>query len=86
MVNGRRWMQALRVSDQWIELQDKLVEDRRERFRPVGIDPGWDYNPGAAHVRRAQQGLIAKLESRQLEIGRAVVRHNLDTGDFRHFV
>ena len=28
---------------------------------------------------------IAKLESRQLEIGRAVVRHNLGTGDFRRF-
>ena len=35
---------------------------------------------------RAQRGLIAKLESRQLEIGRAVVRHNLGTGDFRRFV
>ena len=56
------------------------------RSVPVGIDPGWDYNPGAAHVRRAQRGLIAKLESRQLEIGRAVVRHNLGTGDFRRFV
>ena len=33
VVNGRRWMQALRVSDTWIELQDALVEDRRERFR-----------------------------------------------------
>jgi hypothetical protein len=33
VVNGRRWMQALRVSDTWIELQDRLVEDRRERFR-----------------------------------------------------
>ena len=55
------------------------------RAVPEGIDPGWDYNPGEAHVRRAQRGLIAKLESRQLEIGRAVVRHNLDTGDFRRF-
>ena len=34
---------------------------------------------------RAQRGLIAKLESRQLEIGRAVVRHNLGAGDFRRF-
>ncbi len=33
VVNGRLWMKALRVSDQWIELQDRLVEDRRERFR-----------------------------------------------------
>lgn len=33
VVNGRRWMQALRTSDQWIELQDRLVEDRRQRFR-----------------------------------------------------
>lgn len=33
VVNGRRWMQALRTSDQWIELQTRLVEDRRERFR-----------------------------------------------------
>ena len=57
-------MQTLRVSDQWIELQNKLIEDRRERFRTVGIDPGWDHNPGAAHVKRAQRGLIAKLESR----------------------
>ncbi len=56
------------------------------RSVPVGIDPGWDYNPGEAHVRRAQRGLIAKLESRQLEIGRAVVRHNLGTPDFRRFV
>ena len=55
------------------------------RSVPNGIDPGWDYNPGAAHVKRAQRGLIAKLESRQLEIGRAVVRRNLDTGDFRRF-
>ena len=56
------------------------------RSVPEGIDPGWDYNPGEAHVRRAQRGLIAKLESRQLEIGRAVVRHDLGTGDFRRFV
>ncbi len=33
VVNGRLWMKALRGSDQWIELQDRLVEDRRERFR-----------------------------------------------------
>ena len=56
------------------------------RSVPEGIDPGWDYNPGEAHVRRAHRGFIAKLESRQLEIGRAVVRHNLGTGDFRRFV
>ena len=49
---------------------------------PDGIDPGWDYNPGAAHVKRAQRGLIAKLASRQLEIGQAVVRHNLRTFQF----
>ena len=47
------------------------------------LGPGWDYNPGEAHVRRAQRGFISKLESRQLEIGRAVVRHNLGTGDFQ---
>ena len=56
------------------------------RSVPEGIDPGWDYNPGEAHVRRAQRGLIAKLESRQLEIGRAVVRNNLGTPDFRRFI
>ncbi len=33
VVNARRWMQSLRTSDQWIELQARLVEDRRERFR-----------------------------------------------------
>ena len=33
VVNGRLWMKALRGSDQWIELQDRLVEDRRERFQ-----------------------------------------------------
>ena len=27
------------------------------RAVPEGIDPGWDYNPGEAHVRRAQRGL-----------------------------
>ena len=27
------------------------------RSVPVGIDPGWDYNPGAAHVRRARAGV-----------------------------
>lgn len=32
VVNGRRWMQALRTSDQWLELLDKLEEDRRRRF------------------------------------------------------
>ena len=51
------------------------------RSVPEGIDPRWDYNPGAAHVKRVQRGLIAKLE-----FGRAVVRHNLGTGDFRRFV
>ena len=49
---------------------------------PDGIDLGWDYNPGAAHVKRAQRGLIAKLASRHLEIGQAVVRHNLRTFQF----
>ena len=33
VVNGRRWMQSLRTSDLWIELQEKLEEDRRRRFR-----------------------------------------------------
>ncbi len=33
VVNGRRWMQALRTSDLWLELLDKLEEDRRRRFR-----------------------------------------------------
>jgi fermentation-respiration switch protein FrsA (DUF1100 family) len=33
VVNARRWMRALRTSDQWIELQERLVEDRRQRFR-----------------------------------------------------
>jgi fermentation-respiration switch protein FrsA (DUF1100 family) len=32
VVNGRRWMQALRTSDQWLELLDRLDEDRRRRF------------------------------------------------------
>ncbi len=32
VVNGRRWMQALRTSAQWLELLDKLEEDRRRRF------------------------------------------------------
>ena len=33
VVNGRRWMRALRTSAQWIELQEQLVADRRQRFR-----------------------------------------------------
>jgi len=33
VVNGRRWMQSLRTSDLWLELLDKLEEDRRRRFR-----------------------------------------------------
>src|SRR5712691_4471569 len=33
VVNGRRWMQALRTSDLWLELLDKIDEDRRRRFR-----------------------------------------------------
>jgi uncharacterized protein len=33
VVNGRRWMQSLRTSDLWLELLDKLDEDRRRRFR-----------------------------------------------------
>lgn len=32
VVNGRRWMQALRTSDQWLELLDKLDEDRKRRY------------------------------------------------------
>lgn len=32
VVNGRRWAQALRPSDQWLELLDKLNEDRRYRY------------------------------------------------------
>jgi fermentation-respiration switch protein FrsA (DUF1100 family) len=33
VVNGRRWMQSLRSSDLWLELLDKVDEDRRRRFR-----------------------------------------------------
>lgn len=33
VVNGRRWMQSLRTSDQWLALLDKLEEDRRRRFK-----------------------------------------------------
>jgi fermentation-respiration switch protein FrsA (DUF1100 family) len=33
VVNGRRWMQSLRTSDLWLELLDKLDDDRRRRFR-----------------------------------------------------
>jgi len=32
VVNGRRWAQSLRTSDQWLELLDKLDEDRRRRY------------------------------------------------------
>lgn len=32
VVNGYKWMKALRTSDQWIELQEHLVEDRRQRY------------------------------------------------------
>lgn len=32
VVNGRRWMQALRTSAQWLELLDRLEEDRKRRF------------------------------------------------------
>jgi fermentation-respiration switch protein FrsA (DUF1100 family) len=32
VVNGRRWMQALRTTDQWEELLDRLDADRRQRF------------------------------------------------------
>ena len=33
VVNGRKWMQALRPSDLWLELLDKLEEDRLRRFK-----------------------------------------------------
>ena len=33
VVNGRAWLRSLRTPDQWEELLDKLVEDRRRRFR-----------------------------------------------------
>jgi hypothetical protein len=33
VVNGRRWIQALRTTDLWLELLDKIDEDRRRRFR-----------------------------------------------------
>ena len=32
VVNGRRWAQSLRTSDQWLELLDRLDEDRRRRY------------------------------------------------------
>ena len=32
VVNGRRWAQSLRTSDQWLELLDKLDEDRKRRY------------------------------------------------------
>ena len=33
------------------------------RSVPVGIDPGWDYNPGAAHVRRARAARVNPVGS-----------------------
>lgn len=33
VVNGREWLRSLRTPDQWEELLDRLVEDRRRRFR-----------------------------------------------------
>src|SRR5262249_46450418 len=32
VVDGRRWMQSLRTSEQWYHLMDRLAEDRRRRF------------------------------------------------------
>ena len=32
IVNGRRWMQTLRTSEQWLGLMERLKEDRRRRF------------------------------------------------------
>ena len=54
-------------------LTKKVPETRPE---PEGIDPGWDYNPGAAHVRRSQRGLIAKLDARGI---RTHASHNTRT-------
>ncbi|MGD9604334.1 MAG: alpha/beta hydrolase [Gammaproteobacteria bacterium] len=33
VVNGRAWLRSLRSPDQWEELLDAIVEDRRRRFR-----------------------------------------------------
>lgn len=33
VVNGRQWMRGLRSAEEWEELQDRLLEDRRKRFQ-----------------------------------------------------
>lgn len=56
---------------------------------PIGIDPGFDYNPGIAGLAHARRILAEKLEAAaagQTEVARAAVRDLVDSEDFARFL
>lgn len=56
---------------------------------PLGIDPGWDYNPGAAGLDHARQLLAEKLDAvagGDVSIAQAAVRDLVDGEDFERWI
>ena len=73
VVNGYKWMKCLRTSDQWIELQDRLVEDRRLRYKTgegarvpvaaIGSQGGFCAMPVDAQIMEFLQGAKENLKT-----------------------
>jgi fermentation-respiration switch protein FrsA (DUF1100 family) len=73
VVNGREWLRSLRTPDQWEEMLDALVEDRRRRYRG---------EPGARVpvTGLARQGDVAAMPAdREITEFLAVAKANLKT-------
>ncbi len=53
---------------------------RREEEVPIGIDPGWDYHPGAARLQHLQQTLATKQRETAALLGSTLPPPPLPTG------
>lgn len=63
--------------DEAPRIPDREVQNRRTgevRRVPVGIDPGWDRNPGKLRARNAEAFLAGRLDGAEPDIARAAAR------------
>ncbi len=78
VVNGRRWMQAIRTSAQWEELLDRLEGDRKRRYETGESER----IPSTGRSRRAALPMpdrtIEAFEAIMQKLGRAPVVNDLE--------
>lgn len=71
VVNGRRWMQALRTSAQWLALLDRLEEDRRLRFETgqgARVPVSGRGDQGVFCAMPADEQIVSFLEQAKTEV------------------